>query len=94
MPKRCASFRCCTFSDYQDIYVASDILLLADIFENFRLISLSFYKIDPVHCYTAPGLAWQAALRMFGVQLELLTDPDMHLFIERGVHGDIATISH
>ena len=52
------------------------------------------YNLDPAHFYTAPGLAWQAALKMSGVNLELLTDPDMHLFVERGTRGGIAMISH
>jgi hypothetical protein len=51
------------------------------------------YGLDPAHFYTAPGLAWQAALKMTGVNLELLTDPDMHLFIERGLRGGISMIS-
>ncbi|XP_035211434.1 uncharacterized protein LOC118185651 [Stegodyphus dumicola] len=80
--------------DYHDLYVKSDVLLLADIFQNFRRLCLDFYKLDPAHVYTAPGLAWQAALRMTDVQLELLTDPDMYLFIEKGIRGGIAMISH
>lgn len=79
--------------DYHDLYVKSDVLLLADIFQNFRQLCLSFYKLDPAHVYTAPGLAWQAALRMSGVTLELFTDPDMYLFVEKGIRGGIAMIS-
>ena len=74
------SLGCLNLGDYQDLYVISDVLLLADIFENFRKLSLGFYGIDPAHCFTAPGLAWQAALKMTNVTLELLTDPDTHLF--------------
>lgn len=88
------SFGLRTLGQYQDLYVTSDVLLLADIFENFRRLSHQFYQLDPAHCYTAPGLAWQAALKMTGVNLELLTDPDMHLFVERGIRGGIAMISH
>lgn len=80
--------------EYHDLYVLSDTLLLADIFQNFRKLSLNFYKLDPCHFYTSPGLAWQASLRMTGVKLELFTDPDMHLFVERGIRGGIAMISH
>lgn len=88
------AFGCQNLGDYQDVYVGSDVVLLADIFENFRQLCLQFYQIDPAHCFTAPGLAWQAALKMSGVTLELLQDPDMHLFIERGIRGGIAMISH
>ncbi|XP_035216942.1 uncharacterized protein LOC118190344 [Stegodyphus dumicola] len=80
--------------DYHDLYVKSDVLLLADIFQNFRRLCLNFYILDPAHIYTAPGLAWPAALRMSGIELELLTDPDMYLFIEKGIRGGIAMISH
>ncbi|KAK3103084.1 hypothetical protein FSP39_016343 [Pinctada imbricata] len=71
----------------------SDVHLLADVFENFRDLCLEIYGLDAAHFYTAAGLAWQAALKMTGVQLELLTDPDMHLFIEKGLRGGIAMIS-
>ncbi|GBM25735.1 hypothetical protein AVEN_242003-1 [Araneus ventricosus] len=56
-----------TLGDYHNLYMTSDVLLLADVLENFRTLCLNFYKIDPCHLYTAPGLAWQACLRMTGV---------------------------
>ena len=68
----------------------TDVLLLADVFESFRNTCVKNYDLDPAHCYTAPGLSWQAALKMTDVTLDLLTDIDMHLFIEAGV----AVISH
>ena len=49
---------CNTLGDYHDLYLATDVLLLADVFENFRLTSLESYKLDPCHYYTAPGLGW------------------------------------
>ncbi|KMQ83424.1 hypothetical protein RF55_20086 [Lasius niger] len=85
--------KCKTLGDYQNIYVTTDVVLLADIFQNFRRLSIEFYNIDPAHCYTAPGLAWQAALKMSEVELELLTDPDMYLFVEKGIRGGISVIS-
>ena len=71
--------------EYHDIYMETDVHLLADVFENFRDLCLNIYKLDPAHFYTSPGLAWQSPLKMTGVELELLTDPDMHLFIEKGL---------
>ncbi|KAF8794328.1 hypothetical protein HNY73_002319 [Argiope bruennichi] len=60
-----------TLGDFHNLYVISDILLLADVFESFRKICLQYYKIDPCHLCTAPGLAWEACLIMSGVKLEL-----------------------
>ena len=70
--------------DYHDLYLESDVLLLADVFENFRNVCLKNYKLDPAWYYTSPGIAWDAALKMTGTELELLTDPDMLLMIEKG----------
>ena len=70
------------------------MLLLADVFEAFCSMCLEKYGIDPTHSYTAPGFAWQAALKMSKVKLELLSDPDMHLFVEGAIRGGVSTISH
>ena len=75
--------------DYYDLYVQSDTLLLADVFENFRDQYLKIYDADPAHFLTAPGLAWQASLKISGVDLELITDVDMLLMIDKGIRGGI-----
>ena len=59
-----------TLGDYHDVYLKTDVLLLVDVFENFRDTCLNHYKLDPAHFYTAPGLAWKAALKITGVKLE------------------------
>ncbi|KAK3735533.1 hypothetical protein QZH41_005010 [Actinostola sp. cb2023] len=87
-------FRCQNLGEYHDLYLKSDVLLLADVFENFRTICLEYYQLDPGHFYTSPGLSWSACLKMTGVELELLTDPDMYLFIEEGLRGGISMITH
>ena len=66
---------------YHDLYVQSDTLLLANVFENFRNKYLEIYELDPIYFVSAPGLAWQACLKMTGVKLELITDYDMLLMI-------------
>ena len=83
-----------SMGDYHDLYLATDVLLLADVFENFRDTCLKSYKLDPVHYYSSPGLAWDAALKMTKVKLELLTDPDMHLMVEDGKRGGISMITN
>ena len=81
-----------TLQDYHDLYNTTDVLLLADVFENFRKICLNNYKLDPAHYFTAPGLAWDACLKMTGVNLELFSDIDMLLMIEKGVRGGVSMI--
>ena len=76
--------------EYHDLYVRSDTLLLADIFENFRQSRLKNYELDPAHFVSLPGLAWQACLKKkTNVELELITDYDMLLMIEDGIRGGI-----
>ena len=88
------SFNMETMKDYHKLYNDSDVLLLADVFENFRDICLKIYGLDPVHYYTAPGLAWDACLKMTGISLELLNDVNMLLMFEKGIRGGISIISN
>ncbi|KAL9979537.1 hypothetical protein ACROYT_G017213 [Oculina patagonica] len=87
------AFGCKTLVDYHDLYVQTDVALLADVFENFRKICLEQYGLDPANYFTSPGLSWDALLKKTGVELELLTEVDMHLFIERGLRGGISMVS-
>ena len=80
--------------EYHDLYLKTDILLLTDVFENFRKACIANYKLDTIHYITSPGLAWDAMLKMTGINLELITDIDMQLFIERGMRGGISNITH
>ena len=75
--------------EYHDLYVRSDTLLLADVFENFRQSCLNNYELDPAHFVSLPGLAWQACLKKTNVELELLMDYDMLLMVEEGIRGGI-----
>ena len=88
------TFKIKNMGEYHDLYLKSDILLLADVFENFREASKVNYGLDPTHYLTSPGLAWDAMLRMTGINLDLITDIDMQLFIERGMRGGISYIAH
>ena len=75
--------------DSHDLYVQSDTLLLADVFENFRNKCIEICELDPAHFLSAPGLAWQACLKKTEVKLELLTENDMLLMVEKGIRGGI-----
>ena len=83
-----------TLQDCHDLYNVTDVLLLADVFENFRNICMENYKLDPAHYFTAPGLTWDACLKMTDAKLELLTDIDMLLMIEKGIRGGVSMISN
>ena len=83
------TFNLKTMGDYHDLYLKSDTLLLADIFENFRKTCLQYYKLDPCHYFSSPGLSWDAMLKMTEVKLELINDIDMYQFIEKGMRGGI-----
>ena len=87
-------FKLNNLGDYHDLYVQSDTLLLADVFENFRDMCLKEYKLDPAHFLSLPGLAWQACLKKTNVELELLTDYDMLLMVEEGIRGGICHSVH
>ena len=80
--------------DYHNLYNRVDVLLLADVFKNFRNICIRNYNLDPAHYYTAPGLSRDAALKVTEVKLELLSDPDMLLMVEKGIRGGVSMISN
>lgn len=85
-------FNCRTIGDYHDLYLQLDVTLLADVFENFRAMSIKHYRLDPAHYYTSPGLSWDAGLLMTGVKLYTFNDQqaDMHLFTEGLLRGGIS----
>ena len=88
------TFNMKTMKDYHELYNETDVLLLADVFENFRDLCLKIYGLDPVYYFTAPGLAWDACLKITNINLELLSDPNMLLMFEKGIRGGISMISN
>ena len=87
-------FKIKDIGENHDLYVQSDTLLLAGVFENFRDKCIEIYGPYPAHFLSAPGLAWQACLKKTGVKLELLTDIDMLLMVEKGTRGGICQAIH
>ena len=88
------SFKLDNLGDYHDLYVKSDTLLLADVFENFRNMCIKVYELDPAHFVSLPGLAWQVCLKKTNIELELLTDYDMLQMVEKGIRGGICHSIH
>ena len=87
-------FRIRNLGEYHDLYLRTDVILLANVSEGFRDTCLEHYSLDPAHFYTSPGLAWKACLKCTGIRLELLTDPDMLLMFEHGIRGGITQVVH
>ena len=82
--------------DFQNILGCvrlSDLVKTADVFEKFIKICLNYYGLDTCHYFSSPGLSWNEMLKMTGIKLELISDVDMHLFIEKGMRGGISYIS-
>ena len=89
-PKRvCKDFEIKNLDEYHDLYLKNDTLLLADVFENFREMYLKIYHLDPAKYLSVLGFGWQVALKKTEVKLELLTDIDMLLVVEKGIRGGI-----
>ena len=80
-----------SLGDYYDLHVQSDTLLLADVLENFRNKCIETYELDPTRFLSAPGLAWQACLKKTVVELELLTNNDMLLMVEKGIRWNVSS---
>ena len=86
------TFKVKTMVQYHDLYLGSGVLLLTDVFENFRKTCMQYYKLDPCHYFKSPGLSWDAMLKITNIKLELMTDIDMFQFIEKGMHGGVSYI--
>ena len=83
-----------SMGEYHDFYLNSDVLVLADVFENFRSTCLQYYKLDPAHYFTSPGLSWSTMLKMTGIKLELMLNMDQYQFIEKVMRCGISYIAY
>ena len=88
-----STFNCETMRDYHDLYLKTDVLLLADVMTEFRKTCKKAYELEALHYYTSPGLAWDAMLKYTEIELDLISDPDMYLMVESGIRGGISTIT-
>ena len=82
-----------TFEDFHNHYVKEDVLLLADVFEKFIFACLKYYDLDLCHYFSAPGLSWDAMLKMTGVTVQKISDPDKYMFFEQVMRGVVSYIN-
>lgn len=87
-----STFQIKNMREYTELYIKTDVILLCEVFETFRSLSLKIYGLDPAWCYTLPQLAWNVMLRMTKIKLLLLKDMDMILFIEKGLRGGLVQV--
>ena len=85
----CKGFETKTLAEYYNLYVQSNTLLLADVFENFQNMHVEIDGLEPARFLTAPVLAWQGALKKAKVKLDLLIDIDMFFMVEKSIRGEI-----
>ena len=88
------AFRIKNMGEYHYLYLQNDVLMLTDVFENFRNTCMQYYGLDPCHYFTSPGLSWDAMLKMTKVELELMTHVNMYQFIEKGMRGGVSYIAN
>ena len=86
------TFKCKNLLDYSELYLKTDICHLSDVFQKFSNFAYETYKIDPRHSYTLPGFSWQSMLKMTKIELELITDSDMYLFLMDTIRGGICVV--
>ena len=94
MNKVWKEFHIQNLGEYHDLYLRTDVILLANVFEEFRNTCIKHYGLDPANFYTSPGLAWKVCLKKTGIELQLLTDPDMLMMFKRGIRGGITQSVH
>ncbi len=86
------TFNCKTMKDYHDLYLKTDVLLLADVMTEFRKTCKKAYGLEAFHYYTSPGLAWDAMLKFTKIELDLLSNADMYLMVEKRIRGGVSSI--
>ena len=86
------TFNIQNLGQYNDLYLATDVLLLADVFETFRDLGMRTYRLDPANYITTPSFAWDALLLKTGIELDNITDVNMYQFVESGIRGGISTV--
>ena len=80
-------------TNYHELYLKTDVLIIAEVFEKFNGMCLTYHGLDPCHYFSSPELGWDAMLKMIGIELELISDIDIYFFVENGMRGGISYIT-
>ena len=86
------SFNFNIFDDFRSHYLKKNVLLLADVFEKFNFACLKYYDLDPCHYFSAPGLSWDAMLKLIEVKLEKISDPDKYMFLNKKLEEELVIL--
>ena len=87
-------FKCKNLLDYSILYLKTDICHLSDVFQKFSDFAYETYNLDPRHSYKLPGFSWEAMLELTKIELELISDPDMYLFLMDNIKGGISVCNN
>ena len=87
------TFKCENLMEYSILYLKSDICHLSDVSQKFSDFAYDTYNLDPRHSYTLPSFSWQAMLKMTKIELELILDSDMYLFLMDCIRGGICQVN-
>ena len=82
-----------TMSDYHNLFLKTYVLSLADVFKKFVGVCLEYYGLDRCHDFRSLVLNWDVMLKMTIVELQLISDIDMYLFVENGMRGGVSYIA-
>ena len=87
------TFKCKNLMDYSILYLKTDVCHLSDVFQKFSNFCFETYELDPRYSYTLPGFSWQAMLKMTKIELDLISDQDMYLFLMDSIRGGITQVN-
>ena len=88
------TFKCKDLLDYSILYLKTDICHLSDVFQKFSDFAYKTYNLDPRHSYTLPGFSLaKSMLKMTKIELELISDSDMYLFLMDTIRGGICVVN-
>ena len=87
------TFKCKDLLEYSELYLKTDICHLSDVFQKFSNFAYETYNLDPRHSYTLSGFSWESMLKMTKIELQLISDSDIYLFLMDTIRGGICVVN-